>query len=254
MKPKELILANGFDKYEEDMEDVFSSENEQAFLSNLKQFKYKYGHDKNALFLAKIMKLVIEVPLDTRKQQWIRKSEANYSEYFVWQLFKTVTKFINNDSLCFEIGEYKLESIKNEIVRRGDDKLKACSYNADGCHTCILGGKAMEFSLLEVTGAFGVSDIARATKDHVKGGFGVLALIQEIAHTFEFDSISIFHQIKVCFVQTLGNGNSFLKFSITNMFVYIEEKVRLWSLEQASPGVCVMELIETATVPTSFED
>jgi hypothetical protein len=204
--------------------------------------------------LSKVVKVLVEVPINAQKYQWLCKSEANYSEYLVWQLFKSVTKFSNCDTLCFQIGDYKLESIKNEIARRGDEKLKSCSYNADGCHTVVIGGKVLELSILEVTGAFGLSDISRATKDHVKGGFVVLALLQEIAHTFEFGSISTFHQIKVYFVQTLGNENSFLKFSITNIFVYIEEKMRLWKIEQASPRVCVMELINTATVPTKYGD
>ncbi|RCH78551.1 hypothetical protein CU097_002965, partial [Rhizopus azygosporus] len=32
------------------------------------------------------------------------------------------------------------------------------------------------------------------------------------------------------------------------MLVSIEEEIRLWSLEQVSQGVCIMELIETATI------
>lgn len=30
--------------------------------------------------------------------------------------------------------------------------------------------------------------------------------------------------------------------------------MRLWSLEQVSRGVCVMELVETADIPTNFEN
>ncbi|RCH89866.1 hypothetical protein CU098_004885, partial [Rhizopus stolonifer] len=73
-----------------------------------------------------------------------------------------------------------LESIKHEIDRRDDEKLKSCSYNANGCHTGVVGGKTIELSLLEVAGVFGFSDISRSTKDHIKGSFGTLALLQEI--------------------------------------------------------------------------
>lgn len=138
---KEPLLVNAFHDYEDDIAQVLSSENEIAFTTNLKLFKQKHYQDNSALFLSKTLKLLLEIPINAQKQLWLRKSEANYSEYFVWQLFKIVTKFIPNASLCFQIGEYKLESIKHEIDRRGDEKLKSCSYNADGCHTGVVGGK-----------------------------------------------------------------------------------------------------------------
>ncbi|KAI9017866.1 hypothetical protein CLU79DRAFT_720929 [Phycomyces nitens] len=112
---------------------------------------------------------------DREEQQPEQKQEQEQTQE---QLFKIVTKFIDNGSLCFQIGEYKLESVKHEIDRRADEKSKACSYNADGCHTGVVGGKTVELSLLEVTGAFGFSEISRSTKDHIKGSFGTLALLQ----------------------------------------------------------------------------
>ncbi|KAL0075689.1 hypothetical protein J3Q64DRAFT_1769198 [Phycomyces blakesleeanus] len=182
------------------------------------------------------MKVLMGIPVNAQKQQWIRQSEANYSGYFIWELFKIVTEYSHNKTLCFEVGEYKVQAIKNEIIRRGDKELESCSYNVDGCHTALVGGKTIELSILEVTGHCGLFDIARATQDHVKGGFGVLALLQEIAHVFEFGSLDTFHKIRIYFVHVL------------------EEKIRLWSIEQVSRGVCVMELIEMADMPTNFED
>ncbi|RCH90628.1 hypothetical protein CU097_012133, partial [Rhizopus azygosporus] len=85
------------------------------------------------------------------------------------QLFKIVTKFTNNDSICFQIDEYKLESIKHKIHRRG--------------------GKAVELSLLEVTGPFGSSSLSRNTKYHIKRSFGTLTLLQQIGHLFELRSL-----------------------------------------------------------------
>lgn len=218
MMPKEPTSTNAFHDYEEDIAQMFSSENEVVFVSCLKQFKGKHDQDNNALFLSKTIKLLLEVPISAKKQQWIKQNEANYSEYFVWQLFKIVTKFSSNNSLCFQIGEYKLESIKHEINRRDDEKLKSCSYNADGCHTGIVGGKIVELSLLEVTGPFGCSDSPKSTKDHIKGSFGTLSLLQEIGHLFEFGSLDTFYKIRVYFVQALGKGDSFLKYNVTNTF------------------------------------
>lgn len=51
--------------------------------------------------------------MNTQKQLRLKKSEANYSEYFVGQLFKTVTRFTDNGTVCFQIGEYKLETIRH---------------------------------------------------------------------------------------------------------------------------------------------
>ncbi|KAI8641277.1 hypothetical protein BD408DRAFT_433481 [Parasitella parasitica] len=233
---KEPKYTNIFQNYEDDFAHIFNSENEMAFITSLKRFKLKYHQDKNALFLSKILKLLLEIPINAQIQLWLKKSEANYSEYFVWQLFKIVSRFIDNSIVCFQIGEYKLESIKHEIDRRGDEQLKSCSYNADGCHIGVIGGKTIELSLLEVTGAFGYSDVSRRTKDHIKGSFGTLALLREIGHLFELGSLDTFQKIRVYFVQAF------------------EEKIWLWSIGQVSQGVCVMELIETATVPTNYED
>lgn len=90
----------------------------------------------------------------------------------------------------------------------------------------------LELSLLEVNGPFGFSDIPRSTKDHIKRSFGTLAILQEIGHFFEFGSLDTFQKIRVCFAQALGKGNNFLKCNVTDMFVYIEVEIRLWSLER----------------------
>ncbi|KAI8354672.1 hypothetical protein BD560DRAFT_449601 [Blakeslea trispora] len=229
-------VINAFRNYEEDIAEVFSSEDSIVFASNLKKFKRKHDDDKNALFLSKIMKLLLDVPLDAQKTKWIQKTEANYSGYFVWELFKIVTKYSIESSLFFQIGEYKLDAIKHEIQRRDDNILKGCSYNADGCHTATIGNKTVELSLLEVTGPFGQFDDARSVKDHIKGSFGALSLLHEIAYLFEFGSLETFCSIRVYFIQALG------------------KEIRLWSLEQVSKGVCIMELMEIASVPTVFND
>jgi hypothetical protein len=211
MTPNKPLLINPFHEYKDDIAEVFSSESEEEFMSKLKSFKHKYSLDKNVVFISKTIKTIMETPIKPLKQQLIRASEVNYSYYFVWKLFELVTGFINRYSLCFNIGEYKLESIKNEIVRRNDESLNSSYYNVDGCHTVVIEVKTVKLSLLEVTGAFGLSDISRATKDHVKGSFGALALIQEIGHLFEFGSLETFENVRVYFIQALGKENSFLK-------------------------------------------
>ncbi|KAI8376852.1 hypothetical protein BD560DRAFT_422377 [Blakeslea trispora] len=129
--------------------------------------KKKYT-DGNASFLARTFKLLLDVPLKQQKRTWIERSEASYSRYFVLQLPKTITKLSTDKLLYFHIREYKPESIKHKIACRNDEKSKAYSYNTDGCHTVIVGRKTIEFSTLKVAGIFGISDIAKGIKGHIK--------------------------------------------------------------------------------------
>ncbi|KAI7895335.1 uncharacterized protein EV154DRAFT_477467 [Mucor mucedo] len=52
------------------------------------------------------------------------------------------------------------------------------NYNAYGGHTVVIDGHLVELSLLEVTGSFGSSSVARNAKDHIKGGFSTLAVVR----------------------------------------------------------------------------
>lgn len=103
-----------------------------------------------------------------------------------------MSSLFDHSNLCFHIEEYKLQAIKNEIVRRGEADLKGSSYNADGSYTTCIRDSTIELSILEVSGHFGRSNIAKATQDHVKGAFGV----QEIANMPGFGSLEIFPKNK----------------------------------------------------------
>lgn len=110
-----------------------------------------------------------------------------------------MTSFCSVSNLCFHIGEYKVQAIKNEIIRREESELKGSSYNADGSQTVCIGGRKIELSILEVSSRFGRDDDAKTTQDHIKGGFGVLALLQEIAYVFKFGNLETFEKIRVFF-------------------------------------------------------
>lgn len=134
----------------------------------------------------------------------IEKSEANYSSYLIDPLMKIVGGLSEKKNCYYQIGEYKLEAINKEIKRRRDAKLMNTSYNADGCHTSLIGSEFIELSIVEVSGSFSESSQARFTKDHVKAGFGMLSLLQEIGHLFKYGSIDTFSTVQVYFIHALG--------------------------------------------------
>ncbi|KAG0755640.1 hypothetical protein G6F35_007375 [Rhizopus arrhizus] len=197
-------IYNAFETYKEDIIRLFASEDHKRFDINLKHFKGRNEQDRTAVFIAKVFKLMSTVSMNIQKLKWIKKSEANYSEYLVWQFMKQVTNAIESDFICFEMGEYKLKSISLEILRRNDSQLKSCSYKADGCHSVIINDNFIELSLLEFTGKFDLSDLARSTRDHVKGSFSALSLLQQIGHLFKYASLETFSSILVYFIHTLS--------------------------------------------------
>lgn len=65
---------------------------------------------------------------------------------------KIVNEFVEKTRYAFtRLGEYTLEAIYKEIIKRHDVKLaNTTSYNADGCHTSTVAGKCIELSVVEV--------------------------------------------------------------------------------------------------------
>lgn len=132
--------------------------------------------------------------------EMIKKSEANYSSYLIDPFMKIVSDFVEANKCFYQIGEYKLEAIHKGIKRRHDVRLENTSYNADGCHMSTVAGEYIELSFLEVSGSIIETSQARFTKDHVKAGFGALALLQEIGHLFKLGSIETFSSILVSYL------------------------------------------------------
>lgn len=80
----EPTLHNIFREYEEEALQVFASDNQPVFCSRLKQFKHEHEQYNTALFISKIMKLLLQIHMNTQKLQWMKKEEANYVEYLIW--------------------------------------------------------------------------------------------------------------------------------------------------------------------------
>lgn len=81
-------IYNVFEAYKEDIIRLFASEDHSRFDVNLKHFKGRNEQDKTAVFIAKFFKIMSTIFMNSQKLQWIKKSEANYSEYLVWQFIK----------------------------------------------------------------------------------------------------------------------------------------------------------------------
>jgi hypothetical protein len=68
--PKQLIYANIFYDYEDDISHIFHSESEVVFTINLYktiQNKVPPFQDSNVLFLSKILRLLLKTPINTQK-------------------------------------------------------------------------------------------------------------------------------------------------------------------------------------------
>lgn len=60
-------------------------------------------------------------------------------------------------------------------------------------------------------------------------------MLQQIGHLFKYASLEAFSTILIYFIHFL-------------------DKIRLWPLEQVSPGVCILNLIHTAIIPTQINN
>lgn len=178
---------------------VFESQTLDDFKLCLKRFKKENVESKEAVFIDKVFKLLLKGSMDQNIVRLMKKGESNLSHYLIWPLMQVISA-----SVSFEVGEYKLEAIRNEIIRRNDDLLKNLNYNADGCHTSFINKNNVEVSLLEISGSFSETSQGRFTKDHIKAGFGALALLQEIGNLFHYGSLDTFSAILVFFVHVLG--------------------------------------------------
>lgn len=196
LKPNVINPCKDLNK---ELDALFDSKSLKDFKLSLSIFNKKNTDSEEATFISTIFKQVIKVTMDEKKMMLIREGEGNHSFYLIWPLMEVVSK-----KVLFEVGQYKLMAIRNEIIRRNDEVLKPLSYNADGCHIATIASKSFEVSLLEISGSFSERSEGRFTKDHIKAGFGALALFQEIGHIFSFGSFETFSSVLVYFIHVMG--------------------------------------------------
>ncbi|ORE07911.1 hypothetical protein BCV72DRAFT_225799 [Rhizopus microsporus var. microsporus] len=102
--------------------------------------------------------------------------EVNCFHYVIWHLLGTT--IVTVDELKLHCDEYRLRSVDKELSRRNIRSNEHCKY--DGCILTLIDGVRIELVLLKVTGPFKLDDESRFLKDHVKAGYGLIVMLNEI--------------------------------------------------------------------------
>jgi hypothetical protein len=157
----------------------------------------------------------------------ITDQESNYSHYVIWPLLDTVIATV--DELKFHCGEYRLGSVDKELSRK--NICNSQYYKSDGCISTLIDDVRIELVLLEVSGPFKLDDESRFIKDHVKAGYGLIAMLNEIADTYKFASFDVFSTVRIFFLHAKKN------------------KLRFWSFEMPAPGLYVLNLLNSVVIP-----
>lgn len=95
--------------------------------------------------------------------------------YAAWPLLDTVIATVDEQRLL-----YRLKSIDREYSCRNSRNNQ--HYNADGCISTVIDNNRIELALLEVSSAFKFDEEGKITKDHVKAGYGMIAMLNDIAY------------------------------------------------------------------------
>ncbi|CEG76747.1 hypothetical protein RMATCC62417_11604 [Rhizopus microsporus] len=157
----------------------------------------------------------------------VTDEEANYSHYAIWPLLDTI--IVTVDKLKFHCDEYRLRYVDKELSRRNIRSNE--HYKSDGCISTLIDGVRIELVLLKVSGPLKLDDESRFVKDHVKAGYRLIAMLNEIAYTHKFASFDIFTTVRIFFLHTKKN------------------KLRFWSFEMLSPGLYVLNLLNSVVIP-----
>ncbi|RCH92224.1 hypothetical protein CU097_008000 [Rhizopus azygosporus] len=69
---------------------------------------------------------------------------------------------------------------------------------------------------------FKLDDESRLVNDHVKAGYGLITMLNEIAYTYKFASSDVFNTVRIFFLHAKKN------------------KLRFWSFEMPAPGLYML--------------
>lgn len=95
-------------------------------------------------------------------------------------------------------------------------------YKSDGCISTLIDGVCIDLVLLEMSDPFKLDDESRFVKDHVKAGYGLIAVLNEIAYTYKFASSDVFNTLRIFFLHAKKN------------------KLRFWSFKMSAPGLYML--------------
>lgn len=220
-------LDNPINNHHQIFDEIFdTADNQEQMLQLLDAISYDQKKNKEIAFVYAVLTTLLSRAPDND----IASHEADFSYFIVWPLIDAVAKAVNGAK--FNPGEYHLEAIAAEFDRRRIGNKQ--HYKADGCISLNINNAKHELVLLEVSGHYKLKDEPRFTKDHVKAGYGLVAMLNQIVYQYKYASFEIFTAIRLYFVHVKNT------------------KLRLWSFEMASPGIYILNLVDSQTLPDSF--
>ncbi|KAG2228469.1 hypothetical protein BDF21DRAFT_376012 [Thamnidium elegans] len=221
-KPAPLI--NPISNNSEIFDRIFDlSSNKELMSRQLHQITYEEKQDPQVFMVAAVIEIFIKTIF---ADVCVTDQESNYSHYVIWPLLDAIVTTVNN--LNFHCGEYRLKSVDKELSRRS-----ICSqhYKSDGCISTVIDNTRIELAILEVSGPYKLDEQSRFTKDHIKAGYGLIAMINEIAYLYKYASFDIFTKVRLFFIHAKKN------------------KLRLWSFEMPAPGLYILNLLNSVIIP-----
>lgn len=102
----------------------------------------------------------------------------------------------SGDLYQFVPGEVRLNTIRNELIRRGLHT--TTYYNADGI--IIENKHNLEVVLLETSGAYDSCSSNKETTDHIKAAYGLLAMLHTAARLYNCADVELFKKLNIPFV------------------------------------------------------
>ncbi|CAO3689705.1 unnamed protein product [Rhizopus stolonifer] len=154
---------------------IFDEVSNKSLMSRkLYQIAYEDKQDPQVFAVTSVLEILTK---SVFASVCVTDEEANYSHYVIWPLLDTIIATV--DELKFHCGEYRLRSVDKELSQRNIRSNEY--YKSDGCISTLIDGARIELVLLEVSGPFKLDDESRFVKDHVKAGYGLIAMLNEIA-------------------------------------------------------------------------
>ncbi|KAI7897807.1 uncharacterized protein BX663DRAFT_490537 [Cokeromyces recurvatus] len=183
---------------------IFDETSDKSLMSKkLDQITYEDKQDPQVFMVTSVLEIFLK---SIFVGICVTDQESNYSHYVIWPLLDTVVATV--------------------------DELKF--HCADGCISALIDDVRIELVLLEVSGAFKLDDESRFIKDHVKAGYGLIAILTESAYTYKFASFDVFTTIRIFFLHAKKN------------------KLRFWSFETLAPGLYVLNLLNSVVIPDNY--
>lgn len=118
----------------------------------------------------------------------------------------------------FYPGEEKLVSMSTQLEKQGlyDKRFK---YSAGGVLRFTKDLHTFELLLLETSSAYNAAAKEKASFDHYKGMYGLLAILKTIADTYPYADLSVFKKLKVHFLHVHGERN--IRWNRLYIYVYM---------------------------------